>query len=491
MNDLVLGTFGGPGGWPQGARALGICEVGIELDAAACATRRAAGHRTIQADVSKFPVEQLAGKTWGQTHSPPCTTFSAAGDQAGNAVLEMLAELTRDMFAGRDNREQCRREMAAELTRSEWRADLEPEVRAEKIGRSVTSAALVAEPARFILAGQPEWVALEQVPAVLPLWQVYAAELRRMGYSAWCGKLNAADYGVPQTRERAILIASRAREVGRPEPTHYDTRKGLQLWGTPWVSMAEALGWGANERPSVAVTAGGTATGGAEPFGHRGREALEAEQEAGRWALRRSRGEGMLDREGRGGRRDHPLDEPAPTITSAGSKVGANLTWVLHTNRDQRPDGTRQTADPTTAPAPAPALTAKSGGQWIVKGFRNNNNNNACERSIDEPAGTLFFSQRSNWAAWTVERPSTTLTTDPRVFGPHAGSKGESHSIDSVRITVREAAILQSFPADYPFQGTKTAQFRQVGDAIPPRLAAHVLSMATGIPLALASEAAA
>ena len=107
----------------------------------------------------------------------------------------------------------------------------------------------MAEPARFIAASRPEWVALEQVPAVLPLWQVYAAELRRMGYSAWCGKLNAADYGVPQTRERAILIAPGCAGCRRPEPTHYDPRKGMQLWGTPWVSMADALGWGATGRP--------------------------------------------------------------------------------------------------------------------------------------------------------------------------------------------------------------------------------------------------
>jgi DNA (cytosine-5)-methyltransferase 1 len=529
-DDITLETFGGPGGWAVAARRLGIEEVGIELDAAACATRRAAGHRVIRADVAAFPVEHLAGKVRGQIHSPPCTQFSAAGNQAGNAVTAELAESVRDLFAGRRTRAAHRKAMVRALKRSKWITDTPPVAlppggdwlwdretqdawkrqlrarrnsrarrlreqmsgssprhprRAERSARiwaAVRSAALVVEPARFIHACRPEWVALEQVPAVLPLWEVYAAELTKMGYSAWCGKLNAADYGVPQTRERAILIASRVREVWRPEPTHYDARRGEQLWGTPWISMAEALGWGATARPVPTVTAGGTATGGADSLARGGRDALIAEQDAGRWALRRSRGEGMLEREGRGGRRDHPVDEPAPTITSAGSKVGANLSWVLHTNQDQREDGTRQTVD--IQRAPAPAVTAKSGGQWVVKSFRNNNNNNACERSIDEPAGTLFFGQRSNWAAWVTERPATTVQGDPRLGRPghKERDKGEAQfEQDSVRITVEEAAILQSFPPDYPWQGTKTARFRQVGDAIPPLLAEHVLAMATGI----------
>ena len=374
----VLGTFGGPGGWPEGGRALGLREVGIELDAAACATRRAAGHLTVRADVARFPVRQLAGKARGQTHSPPCTTFSAAGDQAGNALLEMLAALTRDMFAGRDSRAECRREMAAELTRSEWSADLDEAPRAAKIAKAVASAALVAEPARYILAGEPEWVALEQVPAVLPLWQVYAAELRRMGYSAWAGVLNAADYGVPQVRERAFLIASRAHVVRRPESTHYDPRKGAQLWGEPWVTMADALGWGMTERPYFTLPTAGGDRGGADVGGSGARKSLYAERDSGRWVF---------------------------------------------------------------------------------------------------------------------ERPATTVLADPRLGRPgHKGRErgGEAHfAVGSVRLKPWEAAVLQSFPRDYPFAGAATKAHQQIGNAVPPLLAAHVLSMATGIPLRLTAEEAA
>jgi DNA (cytosine-5)-methyltransferase 1 len=289
----------------------------------------------------------------------------------------VLEAMILDAFEGAKTRGAHRREMARMLRMAWWpNGKMTRAERSAAIWKAVRSASLVAEPARYIYACRPEWVALEQVPAVLPLWQVYAAELRRMGYSAWAGKLNSADYGVPQTRERAILIASRVRKVARPEPSHYDPRKGLQLWGTPWMSMAEALGMGATSRPAPTVTAGGTATGGAEPFGHRDRDALTAERDAGRWAL--------------------------------------------------RVDAQR----------------------------------NATLRSASAPAPALKFGHSAAEMQWVLHE--------------------SQFAVDSVRITVEEAAALQSMPPWYPWQGTKTAQFRQVGDLFPPLAAIAVLGVATG-----------
>ena len=51
----------------------------------------------------------------------------------------------------------------------------------------------------------------------------------------------------------------------------------------------------------------------------------------------------------------------------------------------------------------------------------------------------------------------------------------------STRVTVAEAAVLQSFPGGHPWQGKKGKQYQQVGNAVPPRLALHALAEVLGL----------
>ncbi|MCP9997951.1 DNA cytosine methyltransferase [Streptomyces werraensis] len=398
---MIVDLFAGPRGWSEGLRLLGLTDIGLEWDTAACKTAHAAGHPVIQCDVAQYPTAPFQGRIRGLIASPPCQAWSRAGKRGGLADQPLVHQAVHDLAHGRD-------------TRAELLAQCKDE-------RSL----LAAEPMRWLYDLRPEWVCMEEVVDVLPLWKQYALYLQQWGYSTWAGVLNAADYGVPQTRQRAILIASRTRGVTAPDPTHAKS-PAEDLFGEcrkPWVSMAEALGWNSG---LTVNTRGDRKTAGGNEF---------------------------------------PADRPSWALTEK------TRSWVLRS------------------------------GQSIAGIGR-------AERQPHEPAVTI--TGRADLCAWVHDRPAPTIVTTRRsrdglilgrqlppgqseATGGH-GWDGESTSSKggtAVRITVAEAAILQSFRPDYPFQGTKTKQFEQVGNAVPPLLAAHVVSAATGIPVQAPADLAA
>lgn len=309
MMDIDL--FSGPGGLDQGALAAGVATTGFELDDDAVATARAAGHERVQGDVSRLDPASF-GPARSVIGSPPCQPFTLAGIGRGRADAALIIEAVEAIASGAD----------AEDTRDR----LKPRMTDPR-------SALVLEPLRWVAALRPEWVALEQVAPVLPIWEAYAHALDALGYGTATGVLSSETFGVPQTRRRAILIARLGEDATLPAPTHAAYRSNGP--GQPWVSMRDALG-----------------------------------------------------RDG----------------------------FVQVSNYTDR-------------------YTASGRGER------------------------------------TADQPSFTITGKPPSFRTAGGT---------VRASVQEVGVLQTFPADYPWRGGKTSQYQQVGNAVPPVMAAAIIKAASG-----------
>lgn len=410
-NHVVVDQFAGGGGWDEALVQLGLKAIGFEINRWACATARAAGHCREEVDVASVDPLEL-GPVWGQVGSPPCQGESLAGKGLGRLDRPHVVACARDLADGRDTRRQ----------RGEHCKD----------ARSLLS----IEPLLWALALRPEWIALEQVPPVLGLWELFAALLSDHGYHCDVGLLSAERYGVPQTRRRAYLIANRTREVTLPAPTHrsYDPRHPDRIREDerqlqPWVSMAEALGW--------------------------------APDAVNQTNLYRS------ERLPHG--KERRADRPSRTIDSKSSCWTVTHPPACEGRRHQRSDRRRGHAAPSALDRRQPRTRL---------------------RPTSAPAPTMMAGGLSRgMPVWTWQRPATTVAGDPRVQPPghkrnasdppgrYPGRAGR----DAVRVSVEQASVLQGFRHDYPWQGSRKEQFVQVGNAVCPPVARRVLAAAIGL----------
>jgi len=388
---VIVDLFAGPGGWDEGLRMVGRADVvGVEWDRAACDTALAAGHRRLWADVAALdPLDVAAcyGPAEGLIASPPCQAWSMAGRRKGEQDRASCHLFADRMAAGDDS--------------TDW-TTWEDE-----------RSALVCQPIRWARELRPSWIALEEVPAVASLWEHFARILTGWSYSTWTGDLNAADYGVPQTRVRRLLVARLAGPVGPPEPTHAEQEQPPDMFGGPgrvrWVSMGAALGWP----------------------------------------------EGLV---GFPRRADTPSNDAADVVEIDG---------VAYRARDLFP--TTGPAQVVTEKARSWALCVAPHGKFADAG-----------RTLAEPAQTITAAPYSKGGMWWEHRPATTVVGSFRpdvIAAPGYRTQTSRQDAEgSVRVTPEQAAVLQSFPADYPWQGSRSRVFLQIGNAVPPLLAARVLA---------------
>jgi DNA (cytosine-5)-methyltransferase 1 len=287
---------------------------------------------------------------------------------------------------------------------------------------------------------QPAVVTMENVTGMLSISTEFMGRVEAAfwdaGYRVKYRTLNAADYGVPQTRKRVITIGIR-EDINPPSrwfprPTHAETATttldGHQL--DEWVTVAEAIG---DLTDTVETTMQGVTSD-------------------ARW------------RDG---------DEPSGTVGTNGTEYARSDGGVAnHVPPDHSDEVRERLAEAESGVAPHPAYAKPDWDQpafALVGGHQaapilpdGPPNHDPREATDDDPMD------------WKSEEPAETLQADARLADKTRAPGARSSMWDGARrLTVRECARLQSFPDWFVFRGTKTSQYAQVGNAVPPRLQCH------------------
>jgi len=246
---------------------------------------------------------------------------------------------------------------------------------------------LILEMGRLIQETSPLAVMMENVPGLAQrgseIFQQFLQRLKLLGYEADWRVIQMADYGVPQSRRRLVLLAGKGFKIPFPRPTYAKIVINKQL--KPWKTLRDIIG-----------------------------------------------------------------KMPAPVKLSHANKNGGSRKYNWHVVSDLQ----SQTAMRLTAAMP--------GKTWLTL---DESIRPQCHRG--EYKGFTNVYGRMSW-------DQTPVTITGGCTTPCKGRFGHPNKRRTT-ISVREAALIQTFPKTYKFETDyMEAVCEMIGNSVPPHFAAQV-----------------
>lgn len=300
---------------------------------------------------------------------------------------------------------------------------------------------LYKEMLRIIKDKNPKMFVAENVKGLLSMekgkvFNMIKKDFESLGYNVEARILNAAEYGVPQQRERLVIIGNRlSNNIIYPAKTHYLTEeehlKNPNL--LPAVTCEQAIGWLANIRCQNAPI---TLNNGKVIYQHVANENVADKFWGRKYNINQ-----------------HDICD---YLVEWRKKAGLSTTAV------DEYFGYKYTA-----------------GHW----FRKDNNSGSIPKPSDwwELKKLLGFDGRYDKEVTTlVEKPvvfeqALRITNWDRPSDTITATNPEIHINKMRRLSVRECALIQTFPEDFIFSGKNIhIMYKQIGNAVPVLLAKKI-----------------
>lgn len=147
------------------------------------------------------------------------------------------------------------------------------------------------------------------------------------------------------------------------------------------------------------------------------------------------------------------VDFPAPTHRPGRYVTAGSVLSRGEVLGDPNPSKVVYAKTPDLRPSPYAGQLFNGGGRAI---------------NLDQPAPTILASAGGNKTHF-VDELDLVPAYHKHLWGggkPKVGTLGGGR-----RLSVLESALLQTFPVDMVFEGSRSSQYTQIGNAVPPRLA--------------------